>query len=105
MKVYIKVDATKELPEKEGTYNVFFKHIPNLAHPCIFNDGKFSVANSDAYPVQYYLKEIDLYELMIEYATQYYADIRKAIEGNSFAIPCKEGLLKKFLEEKGYIQL
>lgn len=40
---------------------------------------------------------------MIGFATQYYADIRKAIEENSFVIPRKEELLKKFLEEKGYI--
>lgn len=110
LKVFVKVDVTKELPMVDGQYFVWRPTRLDEQNVAVAEFGGCEYLNIKESKfwltaITHWAKEIDLSDLMIGFATQYYADIRKAIECNSFAVPRKEELLKKFLEEKGYITI
>lgn len=95
MKAYIKVDATKELPEKEGWYTVYIKN-DEFGGQSYFHRGKFEYRKSD-----YWLKEIDLPEIMIEFAKICDGISEFGHQGNSKY----EEYLKEFLAKKGIITI
>lgn len=96
MKAYIKVDVTKELPPKEG------KAITNLQ---LYSQVLYAerlgfyveVPNIVKVNPEWFLKEIDLSDLMIEFAQ------RIIDEDWNYTGWTKEDVLNKFLTEKGYI--
>lgn len=88
---YIKVDVTKELPEKEGWYTVYIKN-DEFGGQSYFHRGKFEYRKSD-----YWLKEIDLSELMMEFAKNF-------VPFSEDEIYMKINI-NKFLTEKGIITI
>lgn len=99
MKAYIKIDATKELPQMPGYYIVGWTDgIETYEDSCSLSMSKKWVAHQGT-AVRYWLKEIALSELMIE-AIKSYNERCRVLAGISEQAPTVEDFISEFLLKK-----
>lgn len=111
MKAYIKIDATKELPEKKGNYLIEYTDGLNIYNDCLdFNLEDKTFEGIFDYEQFYWLKEISLTELMDDFGTwiicsNYSYDPSTALyfQMNPFKQKTRIELTTEFLTQKGII--